>query len=440
MTLTAVTGPAGVGKTHTLMIDVADAMSARPLRDGERVLALTFMHGSRRRLDGRLSKLPGLKNRYRCTTVDRFAWELCTRWRGLRESTGRPGLQEHKYDATCDEAGALLESPAVLNWVAQSYPIVVIDEAQDLKPERLRMVRALESRISVFVAADEFQCLDPTLRPSPALEWIQNCTKPRALTLPQRTKVATLLAAASALRGGRDISSAKPDFVVVAAPGKHPFPLAATYLANAIAWNGGHKIAVITPSKSGGYAASVVKKVTSGPVGKKQTGPFPIDWELSDSDSASATARGLSLPRDGDCDKLLEAIDQTPYQPALRLCREWIVRQRRLGARTHFPPEVIKDRLEFSLAQHRRHGRPHRARIRAMTVHQAKNREFDGAVVIWPYSVVGNPEQQRRLLYNAVTRAKRWCTVIAQGSGLLTKPPFVSISHCQNQTRKEDGP
>lgn len=60
----------------------------------------------------------------------------------------------------------------------------------------------------------------------------------------------------------------------------------------------------------------------------------------------------------------------------------------------------------------------------AMTVQQAKNREFDGVVVIWPYQVGGDGEHKRRLLYNAVTRARRWCTVLVQGAALPHGAPF----------------
>jgi superfamily I DNA/RNA helicase len=63
-------------------------------------------------------------------------------------------------------------------------------------------------------------------------------------------------------------------------------------------------------------------------------------------------------------------------------------------------------------------------RLAAMTVQQAKNREFDGVVVLWPFQTGGNAEHKRRLLYNAVTRARQWCAVILEGENLLKVPPF----------------
>jgi ATP-dependent exoDNAse (exonuclease V) beta subunit len=40
--------------------------------------------------------------------------------------------------------------------VAASFPIVLVDEAQDLKPERLRMIRGIAQSATTLIAADEF--------------------------------------------------------------------------------------------------------------------------------------------------------------------------------------------------------------------------------------------------------------------------------------------
>ena len=74
MTLFAVEGAAGCGKTFRLMEALGEALGATPLKEGQRVLALTFMHGARRRLNEKLRSVPGLKGRFECVTVDSFAW------------------------------------------------------------------------------------------------------------------------------------------------------------------------------------------------------------------------------------------------------------------------------------------------------------------------------------------------------------------------------
>ena len=70
MTLFEVEGAAGCGKTFRLMEALGEALGATPLQEGQRVLALTFMHGARRRLNEKLRSVPGLKGRFECVTVD----------------------------------------------------------------------------------------------------------------------------------------------------------------------------------------------------------------------------------------------------------------------------------------------------------------------------------------------------------------------------------
>jgi superfamily I DNA/RNA helicase len=61
-----------------------------------------------------------------------------------------------------------------------------------------------------------------------------------------------------------------------------------------------------------------------------------------------------------------------------------------------------------------------------MTVQQAKNREFTGVIVLWPYEInSAKDEQKRGLLYNAITRAKDWCTVIVHDNKMLNSSPFL---------------
>jgi superfamily I DNA/RNA helicase len=63
-----------------------------------------------------------------------------------------------------------------------------------------------------------------------------------------------------------------------------------------------------------------------------------------------------------------------------------------------------------------------------MKIHQAKNREFDNVIVLWPYQVTGtSAESLRRLLYNGITRAKLRALVIVQSlpkQTRLSSPPF----------------
>jgi superfamily I DNA and RNA helicase len=63
-----------------------------------------------------------------------------------------------------------------------------------------------------------------------------------------------------------------------------------------------------------------------------------------------------------------------------------------------------------------------------MTINQAKNREFEGVIILWPFEVGGALDGQRRRLYNAITRAKKWVCVVVQenaaGTSRLGGAPF----------------
>jgi superfamily I DNA/RNA helicase len=95
-----------------------------------------------------------------------------------------------------------------------------------------------------------------------------------------------------------------------------------------------------------------------------------------------------------------------------------------VGGQTHFQRQDVERQINrlFSLRRHFSHSS--RGRFPAMTIHQAKNREFDGVIVIWPHTVGGDAQQKRRLLYNAVTRARNWCLVLVQSKKALDAPPF----------------
>ena len=118
MAVTAFEGPAGTGKTHSLMDDLEGRVREHALASHQRVLALAFMHGARRRLDSRLSEIDALGGRYQAVTVDSFAWRLIQRWRRLAASLGYAIPSENRYDETCALAATLMARPDVRTWVA----------------------------------------------------------------------------------------------------------------------------------------------------------------------------------------------------------------------------------------------------------------------------------------------------------------------------------
>jgi len=418
MSVRAVEGSAGSGKTYRLIQLLVDEMQTAPLADGQRVLALTYMHGARRRLADRLNGVATLRHRFDCVTIDSFAWRLLSRWRALAQRLH--GEIPEPFDARCDRAGALLERPEVCAWVVASFPIIVIDEAQDLRLERLRIVRALATSARLLVAADEFQCLDSALRPNPLVAWMRETCVPEVLTLIRRTNVPALLTGAACVRAGTPLQLG-PRLVIGAAQG---VPMAAAFVANAIAWREGGDVAVITPSMQGAFASDVVKRVTRRACGRHGNGPYPIRWEHSDHDEQATIMQTLDLPAIASTAETITRLQRLSPAGFVNRLITWVRYQMRATGCTQFQSSDIEGLVARELALRRRHSVHDHHLFRAMTVQQAKNREFAGVIVIWPYQVGGDAEHRRRLLYNALTRASRWCTIVVQSPQILGSPPF----------------
>jgi hypothetical protein len=283
------------------------------------------------------------------------------------------------------------------------------------------MLVALSGATHALIAADEFQCLDQALRPNPLVAWLQNASVPETLVQVRRTNVGGLLAAATAIRSSQ--APVNGQGFRILQPGVS-VPLAATLLANAIAWRQGGDVAVITPALQGGYAQSVIAKVGQGPCGQQQNGPYAIHWEGTDRDETQRIVGALQLPAAPTAAEVFAALRALPASGPARATIDWINNQIHAVGRLAFTREEIEAVIARNVALRSQHGGGGSHLFNAMTVQQAKNREFEGVVVIWPYQVGGDVEHKRRLLYNAVTRAKRWCNIIVQSQNILGAAPF----------------
>ncbi|HBJ68777.1 ATP-binding domain-containing protein [Alcaligenes faecalis] len=419
MTIRAFTGGAGCGKTHKLMESLYAYLDATPLQVGQKVLALTFMHGSRRRLEERLGMLRNLKGKTECTTIDSFAWRLVRRWRSLAVALGFENIVSTEYEAVCEAASALAQVKEVQNWVAATFPILVVDEAQDMTVNRLGMVAGLAKRLEVFAAADEFQCLNEELRPNPACMWLSQVCAAEELTLPRRTNVDELLNAARAIRAGEALESEKR-FLVKLTPTP---PLAGAWINSNLSWYGGGKsVAIITPT-DGTFARAALAWAAKNKT-KSGTGPYNIVWERSEAKAASEFLATIQLADHADGPSVAAALAAAGDARTTRDVTEWLENQRRTRAKVEFSRDEVVKLVEQSFSQRRQTRRSEIRGWKGMTVHGAKNREFDNVIVLWPAAVGGSDDQKRRLLYNAVTRAKERCVVLVQASAHMDRPPF----------------
>ena len=145
MSVYAFTGAAGTGKTKRLVETLEKRLAKVGLLEDQRVLALTRMHGSRFRM---IERLAGSTARrvVDCMTVDRFAWELVSRWRSRLRDLGHRSPTEFEYDATCDAAALLLTEPVVADWVNHRFPLALIDEFQDCRTGRLGVAQGTRDK------------------------------------------------------------------------------------------------------------------------------------------------------------------------------------------------------------------------------------------------------------------------------------------------------
>ena len=422
MSLRFFEGPAGSGKTTQLFEALAAILETHALGDHQRVLALTKMHGSRRRMHGRLATLPGLRGRFECTTIDSFAWRVLRRWNSLARARGNAGEVEHAYGAVCRSAGALLSEADVGCWATRSFPVVVIDEMQDSKDGQLAIVRALSGSAVCLAAADGYQDLDASSE-NVAVAWAQRSGEIVSLAHNHRTSAAGLLAAAGALRDGQAVPLKGKGFNVLGA--QNPNVGASFVARNLTWWMDCNDIVVLSPvhAESAKFVGRLIHRVEEKPIGNPPRGPYRIPWEVSQEDESERFLSGLALPVDAEI-SASEICLPSDSGPA-RALRVWLDQQRRVAGRTTFKGTEISQQVQWIHQRSRAHRRVRDRGIRAMTIHQAKNREFDSVVVLWPYNVAGSADRKRRLLYNAITRAKRQAVVIVQNPNRLKQPPFV---------------
>ena len=208
MTFDFFEGAAGTGKTHNLVGRAEGIVQDGALGEGGKLLALTFMNGARRRLEARLQEKPVFRRRFECQTFDVFARTLSAR----RRSLITPEMQAqfnalNQFDGPCALAATLLENESVRQWVARSFPLILVDEAQDLDEHRRRILQGLSQSCRIVAAADAFQCLHSGRDTGPLMGWLEGAGQTHRLTLVRRTSQQGLLAAALAVREGRDVKA-----------------------------------------------------------------------------------------------------------------------------------------------------------------------------------------------------------------------------------------
>jgi superfamily I DNA/RNA helicase len=415
-------GPAGTGKTHSLIEAVVARVDAARVAEHQRVLALTFMHGSRRRLEERLGREARLRGRYLCMTIDSFAAQVAHRWRSLAESHN---AHAGDFNQTCNACGCLLEVQQIAKWVAAAYPVVIVDEAQELGVQRLRVIRALEPHVDLYVAADEFQCLDEAIDTAPCMAWFQTGQITR-LQQVHRTTQQGLLAAGTALRDGRAPMNGAGLAIRYEFPNQMPFAIG--HALNEARRNGASAALIVAPG-SRPWANELIPRLTDGLRSARQAVlPLRIGWEAKPDDEVDRVLAVFESNARVSATEILQRLGEIADQPHwLSLCIKAVAYQLRVIGQEHWSLEALRDMMGRKAALQRAYGYQPHSGIPVVTIGGAKNRQFRNVVVLWGPGVRGDAEQQRKLLYNAITRTEARCTIFVRTRELLAAAPFTAF-------------
>lgn len=445
MTFDFFEGAAGTGKTHNLVGRAGEIVQDGVLGEGHKLLALTFMNGARRRLDARLGENAAFRRRYDCQTFDVFARTLAARRRSLiTQAMLAQADALGEFDRPCALAASLLENESVRQWVARGFPLVLVDEAQDLDEHRMRIVQGLSPSCRIVAAADAFQCLHNGRDTAPLMGWLEGAGQTHRLIQVRRTAQQGLLAAALAVREGRDVKTVltantfnnrvswnRAGFRLLDAPATQANTgLLAWAIANDIAQRQG-PVVILTPDAGNAIIRAALATVQSKQHTRKNGatfGPYPHTWDRHDNEEANTLLADIALPEAASCADLRALLTPLAGHAPIAQALSRMDRLRRAHGQSAFTATQVMEFVRESVRNRSRLGFRQQHGHLAMTIQRAKNREFPNVIVIWPHTATGSPDHLRRLLYNGITRAQSHCTVIVLGQGRLNTPPFAPAS------------
>lgn len=433
----AVVGQAGTGKTTWLMEQVAGLAPQLLSTSNQRVLAITRMHGSRRRLHLKMSSnCPEIP--CSITTIDGFALSLLNRWRRslgyvrpIQPVEGDSDFKDTLFGTEADfnrileTCTSLLQSRTVRSILRETYPIIMIDEFQDCHGPLLEFAKELSECATMLLAADEFQVLDSKVEGCPAIEWLNtlkgeaDCT---TLGVCHRTSVQGILDAARCLR--ENIPADRETIPVFHCQNYGPaaYKIKEAMVHNARDWQG--TTAILCPSH-GDFVEQVLTSLDNQLQRKKLP---PIFWfhECNAQEELKQLHECLGLK---DQSQILETLIVPEGKLASTVSQvvEQAQRFSHLKGIKGVPYEVAIRYLELVVHGRRAYGCYCPKRV-VTSIHGAKNREFDNVIILWPHRIPSDAQLRRRWLYNAITRSKRKCMVLASGdASKVQNDPALSL-------------
>ena len=431
-------GEAGTGKTTELIAATTKFVEKHELLPYQKVLALTFMHGSRKRLIQRLSSESILSRTFDCSTIDSFASHLLLRWRSFFLKNGNGiSINDLSYDDVCAMAVELLQDEEIRNWIKRKYPLILIDEMQDCKNHRLKLIQNLSKTIDLYVAADSFQDLDTDDDSNEATDWLSVNSEIKQLNTIHRTNIPNIIELSKRIRSSGKINPEAKNAYVCRC---YNHTSAAHSIARNLEYSfrscDNHVILSPTKPENSNFVRDTLDSITTNKLNvflrkkpkeiKKEIGPFHFDIEKSEEELCIITKQLLGISHNKWQYTLNELLDKQPSKGVINLIHSWIKRKNNILGQTLYSYEDLDKIIGLMVHTYRSHYKKDNSKFKFMTIHQAKNREFDHVILLWPYQVQGTDIKKRKLLYNAVTRAKKKVDVIVLDpkNKVLNAAPF----------------
>lgn len=425
--LSLVIGQAGTGKTTWLIEKVTEQAPQLVSSEHRSVLAITRMHGARRRVEMKLREsCPGI--RWSVATIDALALSILNRWRTalgwsqpIRSVDGDVDFVKTMFGIDADfgrvlaAATRLLQNNTIKRILGESYPLIVIDEFQDCHSQLLEFVKALADCSRLLLGADDFQLLDTSITGCPAVEWVRTLQGDGAVEFTElptchRTSEHGILEAARCLRDNTQSSGTTVPVVCCPKEGPAAWKIIEQLVFNRSHWTG--TTALICPSHD-----PFIRKVLDScntQLQKRNCSPIRWDVEYTTEDEQKRIRTSLGLTDKQENPDSRWSVPKTSLDPIGAHVVARSHRFARLRGIDPIPRALVEQHVD-TVVHEKRAYRVHYPLRTVTTVHGAKNREFDNVFVLWTFKVPPDRVQQRRLLYNAITRARKNCLLLVLG-------------------------
>ncbi len=430
-------GPAGSGKTTELADRLREWVEDNEVQQHQTIVVASAMHGARRLLTKRLKDLRFPREvGISVETLDQLALRIVNKsWRVLGAERPfipfdsrlirQPVRGNLPVSQICGKAALALNSESVRQMVERSCPVVVVDELQDCRSGKLRFLKGLNDAVPLLAAGDEFQQINMGAGGAPALTWAENVMEHRPLEAEShRTSIKSILNTASYLRTGSPTSG--PFIFTVVLPDVKPLAAA---LKSCILKDWIRGSTVFLAHSRNQLVDEILEWLREKNSDAPNRRPVRINWIAGGEKRARQALEHLDTLIPGATINLSESVPLN-CPPALQVAWARAVDHTRHRGKNLFEKTLLQEFLLEQLHHSWARGGSF-ARRSAMAIHSAKNQEWNNVFVLWSnrhFTAEATEDYKRRILYNAVTRARKNCVLLVHDPDkkALERDPFLT--------------